>query len=101
MIRTRVPVVTFILSAVFTAAPAFAQVEQHGSKTARETRYDVEVTETDGSSYTDIFKDDLLSSLVNSGEIPRIKVLGVRMTGNLIRPRTHFVPELLKSVEHI
>ncbi|HEY3493557.1 MAG TPA: hypothetical protein VGK73_02680 [Polyangiaceae bacterium] len=92
---------TLILSAVFTAAPAFAQVEQHGSRAERETRYDVEVTETDGSSYTAIFKDDLLSSLVNSGEFPRIKVRPAGGASRLIRPRTHFVRELLKSVEQI
>ena len=51
----------------------------------------------DWSTYT--FKDELLNSGVsfpNGGNI-RLRPKAPRAT--LIRPRTHFVPEMLKSVE--
>src|SRR5262245_26601215 len=101
MIRTRVPALTLILSAVFATAPAFAQIEQRGSRAERETISEVAVTDGDGASYTATFKDELLTSLVSSGDIPQIRVRGVKTSGYLIRPRTHFVRELLKSVERI
>ena|SRR5688572_30181918 len=101
MIRNRVPGAALVLLAVFGSAPAYAQVEQRGSTTERARTSNVAVTSESGPDYTATFDDDLLTSLVSTGDIPSIKVRGVRTFGRLTRPRTHFVSELLKSVEHI
>lgn len=101
MSRNRIPFVALALSTVFVSSAAFGQVEQRGSTGERARDTSVEITNADGASYDAIFQDDLLTSLVNGGEIPQIKVRGVKTSGYLIRPRTHFVPELLKSVELI
>ena len=77
---------------VFGASSALAETP---SKTQK-----VETSEAD-EGYGYKFEDDLLNAGVmgaNSGTIT-IRTSIVRRT--LIRPRTHFVPELLKSIELI
>jgi hypothetical protein len=101
MIKQGVPVATLVLTVLLGSSNALAQVEQQGSTTPRMRASNVEITSADGASYTARFEDDLLTSLVSSGDIPRLKVRGVVPSGYLIRPRTHFVSELLKSVEQI
>jgi hypothetical protein len=47
------------------------------------------------------FEDDPMSAVSQQELKDLIRIrLGYRVT-TLIRPRTHFVPELLKSVEHL
>lgn len=99
MIRNRVPAVTLVLYAVLASGQALAQVEQRGSTSARQRNAEVRVTNAEGASYTARFDDDLLTSLVSGGDIPKIEVRGTTAYGYLIRPRTQFVRELLKSVE--
>ena len=69
------------------AIPAVAQAE-----TAVET-------EKNDDGYGYIFRDDPMTGNTGAAESACIKVRpqGIRRT--LIRPRTHFVPEMLKSVE--
>ena len=57
------------------------------------------VTSGEGDKQSITFTDDPLAAALADGHIPRIKVRGVHAYGQLIRPRTHFVPEMLKSVE--
>jgi hypothetical protein len=61
---------------------------------------DIRVTETD-DGYGYQFRDDPLNALGPDarGSVIKIRVRPERIT--LIRPRTSFVPEMLKSVEHI
>jgi hypothetical protein len=64
-------------------------------------RAKVQVTEESSSNYGYEFPDDPLAALGADGTGPIIKVrrIGVRMT--LIRPRAHFIPEMVKSVENL
>jgi hypothetical protein len=80
---------------------AAAQTEQEGSAVTRERSSSFRITSEEGSSFTAIFEDDPLTALVNGGDVPRIRVRAIRTSGYLIRPRTQFVPELLKSVERL
>jgi hypothetical protein len=57
------------------------------------------VSAENGASYGVKFDEDELEAELTDGSIPRIVVHSVRGFGLLTRPRTHFVPELLKSVE--
>ncbi len=56
-------------------------------------------TEKNEDGYGYIFHDDPMTGNTGAAESARIKVRpqGIRRT--LIRPRTNFVPEMLKSVE--
>jgi hypothetical protein len=47
------------------------------------------------------FKDDPLHKLANGPQGSDIRVRPPAQRVYLIRPRAHFVPEMLKSVEHI
>jgi hypothetical protein len=74
---------------------------QKGSDVRRERSSSVRVTETSDDGWTAVFDDDPLSGDGFGSDVPTIKVRPVTAYGFLIRPRTHFVPELLKSVEKI
>ena len=56
-------------------------------------------TEADGYSYT--FKDDALKAGGLSPTDPRLHVVIHAARSLLIRPRTHFIAEMLKSVENL
>ena len=59
----------------------------------------VERSEWDKEGGSHVFKDDLLNSGVAIPGGENIRVRPPAMRSWLIRPRTSFVPELLKSVE--
>jgi len=89
-----------LLAGLFFTGTAAAQTEQHGSSVARERSSNIRVTNTaDGMEA--VFDDDPLAALVNGGAVPKLVVRGVKTFPYLIRPRTHFVAEMLKSVERI
>jgi hypothetical protein len=52
-----------------------------------------------GPDYSVTFDADALDATLEDGTLPRIVCRPVKGLGLLTRPRTHFVPELLKSVE--
>jgi hypothetical protein len=79
---------------------AFGQT-QKGTETQRERSSGVRVTETSDDTWTAVFDDDPLSGEGFGANAPILRVRPVSAYGFLIRPRTHFVPELLKSVERI
>lgn len=60
-----------------------------------------EIDKSEDGSYAYSFHDDPLNAAGNFANSARIKVRpqGVRRT--LLRPRLHFIPEMLKSVENI
>jgi hypothetical protein len=92
-------VVLALTSVLVVPCAASAQVEQEGARSHRELSSSFEVTAADGATFTVGFEDDLLTSLVNDGHVPRITVRPIKGRAFLLRPRMHFVPELLKSVE--
>lgn len=47
------------------------------------------------------FKDDILNAPGNDANIAMIKVRPMRTREILTRPRVHFIPEMLKSVENL
>jgi len=51
--------------------------------------------------YGYVFRDDLMTGNGTSGAAPRITVASHVVRTVLIRPRTNFVPEMLKSVENL
>ncbi len=54
----------------------------------------------DGDTFYDFKDDDLLGAgLGPMGSVLKVRKGAARV--QLLRPRTHFVPEMLKSVEHI
>ncbi len=71
-----------------------------GSVSAMAKTSDVKVVDTD-EGYGYDFKDDILESGVGGIHSARINVRQGAMRRTLIRPRTHFVAEMLKSVEKI
>ena len=90
------------LSVLALAGPAGAQITQRtDSRPApvAESRADFEITDEDRGSYGVEFKEDAIDATLLDGSIPRIVVRPVHGFSMLARPRTHFVPELLKSVE--
>ncbi|HSN99240.1 MAG TPA: hypothetical protein VLS89_13185 [Candidatus Nanopelagicales bacterium] len=68
------------------AAPASA--EESGKK-----------KKEDGYGY--IFKDDLLDAQGLGGASAQITIIKVGRRDQLLRPRVHFVPEMLKSIENM
>ena len=56
-------------------------------------------TEADGYGYR--FKDDLLGAGLMNPSDPRIHVVKLAARTLLIRPRTQFISEMLKSVENL
>ena len=55
----------------------------------------------DEDGYVYDFHDDPLSAVGNSVLTAQIRVRAKGVRRTLIRPRMHFVPELLKSVENL
>ena len=47
------------------------------------------------------FKDDPLNALTEGAMGAQIRVMVKPYRVQLIRPRTHFIPEMYKSVEHL
>jgi hypothetical protein len=79
---------------------AFGQT-QKGTETRREASSGVRVIESEGPDWTAVFDDDPLTGAGFGANAPIIRIRPMSSYGFLIRPRTHFVPELLKSVERI
>jgi hypothetical protein len=52
-------------------------------------------------SYGYIFTDDALKAETNGSATAMIKVIPMGRRDRLLRPRVHFVPEMLKSVENM
>jgi hypothetical protein len=76
------------------AAPGLALAQPHAQREAPEPRID-----GTGGSYTVEFVDDALNALGHGTLIPRIVVRPRVPRTTLIRPRTSFVNQLLKSAE--
>jgi hypothetical protein len=85
------------------AAPAGAQLRQQagGKQAAGAGQRAPEIVADDGESYEVKFDDELLDGAGIDGTLAIIRVMPRPVRSTLIRPRTHFVPELLKSVERI
>lgn len=88
------------LGVVLVTSTTFGQT-QKGSEVRRERSSGVRVTDVDREHWEAVFEDDLLSGDGFGADAPTIRVRPVSTFGYLIRPRTHFVPEMLKSVEKI
>jgi hypothetical protein len=88
------------LGLVLVTSTTFGQT-QKGSEVRRERSSGVRVTDIDQDHWQAVFEDDLLSGDGFGADAPIIRVRPVSTFGYLIRPRTHFVPEMLKSVERI
>lgn len=82
------------------AAVAVFVLGSSAAMAAPTSKKKVETTEA-GNDYGYKFEDDLLSGGVMGAESGMIKVRQGVVRRTLIRPRTHFVPELLKSIEQI
>jgi hypothetical protein len=82
---------TFLLATLITTSAS-------ADDTARSGRASVEPVD---QGYAYAFDDDPLAAASNGSYTAQIRVVpgGVRRT--LIRPRLHFIPELLKSVEKL
>jgi hypothetical protein len=93
-------VATLVVFSVMSAtALAGAQITQQSPARERERSTEPFVASGEGDKQSITFTDDPLAAALNDGHIPRIKVRVFHGYGQLIRPRTHFVPEMLKSVE--
>jgi hypothetical protein len=89
-------VVVTVLSASGLAA---AQITQQSRARELERSTEPFVASGEGDKQSITFSDDPLAAALDDGHIPRIQVRALKSYGQLIRPRTHFVPEMLKSVE--
>lgn len=89
-----------ILGSLLVTSAALGQTQQ-GSEVKREHSSNVRVTDSIRDGWLAVFDDDPLSGEGFGANVPTIRVRAVSAYGYLIRPRTHFVPELLKSVEKI
>lgn len=90
------------LSLLALAGPAGAQITQRAEPRASEEASwftDFQITDAQHGNYAVEFKADALDATLMDGSVPRIVVRPTHAYGMLLRPRTHFVPELLKSVE--
>ena len=56
-------------------------------------------TDKNKGGYEYRFHDDLMQGVTMGANAPRITVVKMGRRDRLIRPRLHFVPEMLKSVE--
>lgn len=93
MKRTRFGILA--LSAL--AFASFALVSAGAS--AEETQTIVHQKKSDGYGY--IFADDLVDGVNNGAAGAQIRVINLGRRDRLLRPRVHFVPEMLKSVENL
>lgn len=89
-----------VLGSVLVTSTTFGQTQQ-GTEMRRERSSGVRVKDIDQSHWEAVFEDDLLSGDGFGSDAPIIRVRPASSFGYLVRPRTHFVPELLKSVEKI
>jgi len=64
-----------------------------------EAQVEREMKTSTGDHYE--FKDDPLHTLTEGAMGAQIKVIPRPYRVLLIRPRTHFVPEMFKSIEHL
>jgi hypothetical protein len=55
----------------------------------------------DGRGYGYKFDDDLLQAPGLAGHVAQIRILQKQRRDMLIRPRLHFVPEMIKSAEKL
>lgn len=81
---------------------AHAQITQDKGTKAHERSDsvpDFAVTDDANGNRAVEFEQEAIDATLNDGTIPRIVVRPARGFGQLARPRLHFVPELLKSVE--
>lgn len=81
------------------AAAQITQERAPGARTAPASVANPAVSGGAGPDYSVTFDADALDATLEDGTIPRIVCRPVKGLGLLTRPRTHFVPELLKSVE--
>jgi hypothetical protein len=87
---------------VFSSRSVSAQITQQrgpAARTASASGAGPVVSKAAGPNYSVTFDADALDATLEDGTIPRIVCRPVKGFGELTRPRTHFVPELLKSVE--
>jgi hypothetical protein len=73
------------------AAPAGAQETDKKAPAAAAKKKD--------DNYGYVFKDDLLDAPGLGGNAATITVIPLGRRDRLLRPRVHFIPEMLKSVE--
>jgi hypothetical protein len=78
---------------------ASAQISQASAARTRASAEAPVVSAPDAADYRVAFDADALDATVADGTVPRIVCRPVRGFGQLARPRTHFVRELLTSVE--
>jgi len=95
--RTRAPITRRFLSAVAVAVAAV--VVFLVSPASADGAPAVTSTTTDSKGYGFVFADDPLEAGGLGGITPRIAVVVHASRATLIRPRTAFVVEMLKSVE--
>jgi len=97
----RLVVPSLVVSLLALSGPAAAQITQRkATPTAvASPAPDFEVTDEERGNYAVKFEQEAIDATLEDGSIPRIVVRPTRGFGQLLRPRTHFVPELLKSVE--
>ena len=97
--RSRSALLSISLS-LLAALPALGALAVPRTAVADDTdRAAITTTETDGYGYR--FKDDLLGAgLINPSD-PRLHVVEHAARSLLIRPRTQFIGEMLKSVENL
>jgi len=81
-------------------AIAVAAVVMVGASSAAARPHTTRSLSTD-NGYGYDFKDDVLAAGLSDGYTALIKTSHRSVRRTLIRPRTHFVPEMLMSVEHI
>ena len=87
----------FLVSVAIAGAMIFGSSAAMADSTSKPA---VKTTE-EGDSYGYKFDDDVLGAGVMGAQNGMIKVRQGIVRRTLIRPRTHFVPELLKSIELI
>jgi hypothetical protein len=81
----------------FAAAPAAADETQKAAETVKKS--DAPAAKAGKDDYGYVFKDDLLNAPGMGANGSQITVLKLGRRDRLLRPRLHFVPEMLKSVE--
>ena len=101
MKRLFAPLVALSLLAL-SEGPVHAQITQEKGTKAPErsaSAPDFAIKNEENGNYAVEFEKESIDASLNDGTIPRIVVHATRGYGMLARPRLHFVPELLKSVE--
>lgn len=101
MKRFVVPLAALSLLALAEGSASAQITQQKGTKSHAEagSAPDFRVTNEENGNYAVEFEKEAIDATLDDGTIPRIRVHPVKGFGQLARPRLHFVPELLKSVE--